>query len=159
MDGELGNQEDNMLKKIAETARRQREIDRELRRCIERKVADTGVYRSQHQLLMCIGDHPGCSQAQLAEILNVSAAAITTSLQKLEKGGYISRETSAEDNRINYLEVTEKGKAVICQSKQIFQGIECDMYEGFSEEELACLNSYYERIRVNLKRQNGECEK
>lgn len=141
---------------IAMTARAQREIDRQLRRCIEQRVADTGVYRSQHQLLMCMGAHPGCSQAFLAETLGISAAAITTSLQKLEKGGYISRETSADDNRTNYLEVTEKGKAVICKSKQIFRQIEAEMYEGFSVEELECLMNYYERIRTNLERANRE---
>ena len=150
------NPENDMQEQIAVTARMQRKIDRQLRRCIEQKVADTGVYRSQHQLLMCMGAHPGCSQAFLAEQLGVSAAAITTSLQKLEKGGYISRETSADDNRINYLEVTDKGKMVICKSKQIFQGIEKDMYEGFTEEELERLQRYYERIHANLMRLNEE---
>lgn len=142
-----------------ETAMLQRRVDRYLRRYIEMKVSDTGVYRSQHQLLMWLGKHPGCSQTQIAQALDISTAAVTTSLQKLEKGGYITRKMNREDNRANHLEITPKGMAVIEQSIGIFREIDDHMYEGFSRTELHQLQAYYERILQNLaKKAEKEAE-
>ncbi len=145
-----------MQGQIHEVAMLQRRIDRHLRRYIEKKVTDTGVYRSQHQLLMNLGKNPGCSQTQLAEHMGISTAAVTTSLKKLEKGGYIVRQMSHDDNRVNQPEITEKGEQVIKQSIQIFQQIDRDMYAGFSKEELNILQGYYERILQNLTEQNDK---
>ena len=44
-------------------------INRNMRRCVEKKVAGTGVFRSQHKLLMTLGNHQDCSQTELAEKL------------------------------------------------------------------------------------------
>lgn len=139
-----------MKELITETAGLQRRIDRMMRRCIEKKVSSTGVYRSQHQMLMILGKNPGCSQTELAERLEISTAAVTTSLQKLEKGGYISREMNKNDNRVNRLEITEKGKQVINTSIEMFAEVESHMYKDFSEQELELLRSFYNRISANI---------
>ncbi len=115
---------------------------------------DTGVYRSQHQMLMTLGVNSGCSQTFLAEKMHISTAAVTTTLKKLEKGGYIVREMKSEDNRTNQIQITEKGRKVIEQSRQLFYDLDCEMYAGFSQNELEQLNKYYERILENLKQQN-----
>ncbi len=134
-----------------EIARLQRCVDKHLRRYIEKQVAQTGVYQGQHMMLMWVGCNPGVSQAQLAKARDISPAAATNALQKLEKDGYISRQADEQDSRINQLQVTPKGQKVIEDSKLIFQEIDESMYEGFSQEELEQLRSYYERILANLK--------
>ena len=53
---------------------------------LDRKVSYTGVYPTQHRLLMELNLNPGMSQIGLAEKFGVSAAAIAVSLKKLEKG-------------------------------------------------------------------------
>lgn len=123
--------------------------DQTLKRAISRKVADTGVYRSQHRLLMILGKNPEYSQTDIAEKLEISPAAVAVSLKKLEKAGYISRQCNAEDNRINHIVVTDKGKAAIAQSIRYFQEIEEAMFEGFSVEELELLESFFRRILGN----------
>lgn len=81
-----------------------------MKRCIDRKVKDTGVYRSQHRILMMLGAHPDFTQTMLAEKLEVSPAAVAVSLKKLEKSGHISRACDELDNRMNRVVITEKGK-------------------------------------------------
>ena len=49
-------------------------INRNMRRCVEKKVAGTGVFRSQHKLLMTLGNHQDCSQTELAEKLEAPVA-------------------------------------------------------------------------------------
>ena len=67
------------------------------RSMMERRLDGTGVYRSQHQILMFVSDNPNVSQKELARMYGVSGATIAVSLKKLERGGYIRRLVDQED--------------------------------------------------------------
>lgn len=122
-------------------------------RCVlEKKLNSTGVYRSQHRILMCIHDHPSISQKELARMNDVTSATIAVTLKKLEKGGYISRVVDERDNRFNQITVTEKGRQVVKDSRRIFAEVEKGMFAGFTEEEFASLGGYFDRILENLTR-------
>lgn len=51
-----------------------RKTDTMLRRYLDRKVSNTGVFPTQHRLLMELDRNPSCSQVDLAEKFEVSAA-------------------------------------------------------------------------------------
>ena len=123
--------------------------DRTLKRSISKKVENTGVYRSQHRLLMILGKHPDCSQTELAERLEISPAAVAVSLKKLEKSGFISRQCQENDNRVNQVVITEKGWKIIDLSTQYFKEMENAFLSDFSEEELKQLQSFLERMIKN----------
>lgn len=127
-----------------------RRADSALKRCIERRVKNTGVYRSQHRLLMHLNRKPNCSQVELAEHLEVSPAAIAVSIKKLEKGGYIRRETDESDNRVHQVIITDKGRQVIEKSIIMFQESETEMFAGFSADEMNELEDFLDRIYQNL---------
>lgn len=139
-----------------------RRTDGLLRRCIGKKLKemDEAVYRSQHRLLMMLGKNPGCSQNELSAILEISPAAVAVSLGKLEKGGYIRRETNAEDHRSNQVRITDKGNQVIHKSILLFDEVEQGMFDGFREEEMEQLSSLLQRIYDNLNKilQEGKGE-
>ena len=136
-----------------------RRTDRQLRRCIEKKVNHTGVYQSQHRLLMHLNHHPNCSQIEIAREMEISPAAVAVSLKKLESGGYITRETTESDNRTHRVTITPKGRSVIERSEQMFWETEKAMFEGFSEEEMQSLQQFFERIYENLLRDQQKEEK
>lgn len=123
--------------------------DQTFKRSISKKVENTGVYRSQHRLLMILGKHSDCSQTELAEMLDISPAAVAVSLKKLEKAGYVSRQCHQTDNRVNQVTVTEKGWEKIDISIRCFRELETAMFKGFSEEELKQLEVCFERIIKN----------
>lgn len=125
---------------------------------LDRKVSYTGVYPTQHRLLMELNLNPGMSQIGLAEKFGVSAAAIAVSLKKLEKGGYILRLMDKEDNRVNQVSITEKGKEVIHKSIRIFQETDQAFFEGFQEEEIRQLLGYMERVYANMEALNQKAE-
>lgn len=127
-----------------------RRADNALKRSIERRVKNTGVFRSQHRLLMHLNRKPNCSQVELADHLEVSPAAIAVSIKKLEKGGYIHRETDESDNRVHQVIITDKGRQVIEKSIIMFQEAEEEMFLGFSESEMRVLDDFLERIYQNL---------
>ncbi len=118
---------------------------------IESQVRQTGVYRSQHQILMYIAANPEASQKDIARMHQVSTATIAVTLKKLEKAGYIRRAADAEDNRYNRMQVTDKGEDVVRQSCQIFQQIEEKMFSGFEEEDFRRFEELMQRICGNLQ--------
>lgn len=128
-----------------------RRSDQVIRSAIECRVKDTGLHRSQHRLLMILGRHPDYSQTMLARQLEISPAAVAVSLKKLEKSGYIERQSVESDNRVNHVEVTEKGMEAIRLSCVYFQEVENALLAGFSKEDLEVLEGFMKRII-----QNGE---
>lgn len=135
-----------------ETAEFFRRTDRQLRRCIEKslKMLDEEVYRSQHRLLMMLGENPNCSQNELAAALDISPAAVAVSLRKMEKKGYIKRETNPDDHRNNQVAITEQGNQLICKSIRLFDKVEYRMFDGFSEEELQIFHKLIQKMYSNL---------
>lgn len=123
--------------------------DKSMKRTIGKKVEDTGAYRSQHQLLMILGKHPDCSQTEIAEKMEISPAAVAVSLKKLEKSGYISRQCNENDNRVNHVEITEKGIMTISVSVQYFNEMDKAFFDGFSETEQKQFENFLERIIKN----------
>ena len=122
------------------------------RSVIEHQLEGTGVYRSQHQILMYVSNNPNVSQKELAKMYGVSGATIAVSLKKLEKGGYIKRLVDQDDNRCNQICITEKGRTVVEESVLIFQRLESCMFEGFSEHDMNVLGNLLDRIYGNLDR-------
>ena len=92
------------------------------RSMMERRLDGTGVYRSQHQILMFVSDNPNVSQKELARMYGVSGATIAVSLKKLERGGYIRRLVDQEDNRCNQICITDKGRKVVEGTALRFSG-------------------------------------
>lgn len=121
---------------------------------LEKEVRRTGVYRSQHQILMFLSNHPEASQKEIAEFLGVSTATIAVTLKKLEKSGYILRTSDPKDNRCNRIQLSGKGEEIVTQSHEIFWRVEEAMFLGFSEEEKKKLINFFERICENLEKIN-----
>lgn len=127
-------------------------LNRLHRKVVEQELSTTGVYRSQHRILMCLAKNPHISQTELAERQEVSTSAIAVSLKKLQQGGYIQKELDQRDNRFNQICITEKGQKVVEESRNIFQRIEEEMFRGFSDEELKVFGDTLEQICGNLER-------
>ncbi len=116
------------------------------------KMSVTGVHRSQHMILMYLFRcKDKVSQKDIAEHFEISPAAVTASIKKLEKGGYISRRSSKSDNRFNEIELTEKGKEVVDYSFNSFDEIDNKSFKGISKQEKETLVTLLDKIILNLK--------
>lgn len=129
------------------------------RAVLERELNKTGVYRSQHQILMFIAKNPNTSQKDIAGMFHVSTATIAVSLKKLERGGYIERVVDQSDNRFNLICITDKGKEIVDRSILFFKSVEEAMFQGFTTEELERLEDYHKRINYNLQQLMPETER
>lgn len=118
---------------------------------LERELNCSGVFRSQHQILMYIARFPKASQKDIAEHQHVSTATIAVSIKKLEKGGYIHRAMDEADNRFNQICITPKGKEIVDGSVKVFQKVEKTLFNTFTEEELLLFENFMDRVRLNLE--------
>lgn len=120
-------------------------------RCVDDVVGTLGIYRAQHKMLLVIADSDEkASQAIFARELGISTAAVAVSLRKLEKEGYITRETNGLDARRNNTALTEKGKAVLERSREKVGKIDEAMLRGLSEEQLKVLGECMDIMQANL---------
>ncbi|MGI5963328.1 MAG: MarR family winged helix-turn-helix transcriptional regulator [Lawsonibacter sp.] len=125
------------------------------RNAVAAELTAKGLGEIGHPMLLTIlkSSLPGDCQAQrdLAQLLNISPAAVANSLKSLERGGYIRREPGARDARRNRVLLTEKGKLAVEGCEQAFEAVAVRMLAGFSPEEkkqLACLRH---RMLQNLQ--------
>ena len=134
------------------------------RRTLERNLKETGIHRAQHRLklsrsedyfnagvlLMNLAANPTSSQMELAKRLEVSPAAVAVSLKSLAKQGLINKTAKQEDARFNSVELTERGRKIVEESREFFNEIERKMYRGFSGEEMTDFCGYLDRIYDNI---------
>ena len=114
--------------------------------------ANIGLHRTQHIILMHLAKEKFLtSQKALAEHLNITAAAVTGALKKLEAGGYIERKVGGGDNRYNEITITDLGRRVVDDSRAMFQEIDKSLFKDFSDGEILNFIGYLEKIQNNIK--------
>ena len=120
---------------------------------LESRLKVTGLYGTQHRILMHLACHCKLqSQKELADHLQITPAAVTGALKKLESDGYIEK-TLGHDNRFNEIEITEKGLAVVERSKDIFICTDKSLFDGFTDSELDMYIQCLEKLKRNIKQQ------
>ena len=120
-------------------------------RVAEQRFSQTGVYRAQHHLLMYLSFHPDSSQKEIAEEFRISPSAVGVSLKKLEQAGYIERVVNEEDNRCNRVRLTGQGCQIVMDSKQIFDNLLQETYQGLTEQEMEQMYRILTKICGNLE--------
>jgi DNA-binding MarR family transcriptional regulator len=125
-----------------------------LHRCVFAKtVGQFNMPHAQHRTLMFLAkEDRKLSQKQIADRLEISAAAVAVLLKKLESNGYIKKSSCPGDNRINEIELTEKGCKTVAITDSSFRENDISMFDGFDEEELDCYIRLLEKIETNLYR-------
>ena len=123
------------------------------RALIDSRVGSLGIHRTQHRILMHLARHDSLpSQKELAAHLDVTPAAVTGALKKIEQDGYVER-TLGHDNRYNELRITGKGRELVNKTELVFSEADSSMFEGFSDYELDMYISCLEKLQANIRKQ------
>lgn len=133
------------------------------KRMLNKKLDGVGLHGAQHRLLMTLACGRFSSQVELAKKLEVSPATVAVTLKSMEKAGLISKKTRRDDNRVNFVELTEEGKRIVEESGEFFDTLDREMCRGFSAEEREQLCHYLDRIYENMqqmakKKEGGQNE-
>ncbi len=121
-------------------------------RVMHHNLNEIEVFAGESRLLMMIADHDNLSQRGLAEKLGTSPASVGVSLKKLENKGYITRKVDENDSRAYIIVLTPKGDDFIENSHELFQKLDRETFDGFSDDELDLMDSFMDRLHKNLSK-------
>ena len=82
-----------------------------------------------------IGKFPEATPSKVSKELMVTLGTVTTSLNNLERKGYIERIRSDQDRRVVYLHLTKKGRLVHRLHKRFHKAMVERIIDGMSPEE------------------------
>ena len=84
-----------------------------LNRRLRKELGPLGITGGQAALLWSIRSHPGLGVRELAELVGVSAPALSASVDRLQAAGLVGRRRSTTDRRRVELEVTDAGERIL----------------------------------------------
>lgn len=82
-----------------------------------------------------IGTTPNATPSDISKELLVTLGTVTTSLNNLERKGYIERRRSSIDRRVVHLSLTKKGRLLYRLHKRFHNRMVMQVVEGMSSEE------------------------
>ena len=83
-----------------------------------------------------IGKFPEATPSKVSKELMVTLGTVTTSLNNLERKGYVERIRSDQDRRVVYLHLTKKGRLVHRLHKRFHKAMVEKIIDGMSSEEI-----------------------
>lgn len=126
------------------------------RSIVNREAVEAGVYMGQHRILGYISQHEGCTQNDVAQAMQQSAASISVTTKRLQEEGLIEKYPDKASLRVNRLRITEKGRENGLKFRDVMFRTNDRMFEGFTEEELEELAAVMARLYSNLESISAE---
>ncbi len=117
---------------------------------LDRRLAPLGVTTQQATLLHNAASG-GASPSQLMDAVGTDTAGMTKLLDRLEAKGLVERRPNPSDRRSVVIEPTENGLALVPRLSPVFGEVAKQLFDGFSDDEVANFTSSLRRMGDNLK--------
>lgn len=125
-------------------------IERALDSISNIEFKDINLSNLQFLYVVRVYEHPGIIAEQLANLIKVDRTTLARAVRRLEKQGYVYRESDPDNKKIKHLYVTEKGKQIypfIIRENSHSNEV---ALQGFTPEEAQQVHDYLKRIRQNI---------
>jgi DNA-binding MarR family transcriptional regulator len=113
-------------------------------------LAPFGLHPGQEALLLELARTGPRIQAQLSEALGCEPPSVTLMTRKLEASGYISRKPAPTDKRASIVELTDRGKALADQVKQLWCALAQETVTGLPAETVAEIPGILQTLTGNV---------
>ena len=111
-----------------------------------------GLYEGQPSMLRALWSQEGLTHTDLAKRLRVQPATITKMIKRMEKAGFVERRPDPQDERVSRVYLTEAGRAVQTDVRDVWHTLEKEAFAYLTEEQRAQLRHLLLQIRDNLMR-------
>lgn len=117
-----------------------------------KKRMDSGLsgfqlFLSQWSILYCLDQFGPMTQTAIKDYLHVEAPTVTRTIEKLEKNGWVTRQ-SGQDKRARIIEISDAGKKDLEDIATQVGKMETELLDQFSDEEKTTL--YHLLQKINL---------
>lgn len=97
--------------------------------------------------VMCALDEEGkVPMSRVAEKYMLTKAGLTSIIDRLEEKNLVKRVRSEEDRRVIYVELTDKGREKLAESRKIFQEVLANFMRKISEDEIKELERIFTKL-------------
>lgn len=109
-----------------------------------------GVHVGQEMILSALWQGDGLTMSELAERLEVQPPTISRMVQRMENSGLVERRSCGKDQRVSFVHVTEKGKALQGRVKEVWSALERQLTHGMTDGERTSFQELLVRVKANL---------
>ncbi|MEZ5744127.1 MAG: MarR family transcriptional regulator [Sphingomonadaceae bacterium] len=127
-------------------------LARMMRNSFDRQVSSLGVTRSQWAMIAVVSSRPGSNQRAIAELLEMSEASAGRLIDRLCTEGLLERRARDDDKRARAVYLTDKAKPMLDSLAEIAAANEQRLFKDFSEDELAMMLDYLDRLHANASK-------
>ncbi|MCA2219703.1 MarR family winged helix-turn-helix transcriptional regulator [Nonomuraea aurantiaca] len=113
-------------------------------------LAPLGLHPGQEALLLELARTGPTIQAQLSEALGCEPPSVTLMTRKLEAGGHIRRRPAPSDKRATVVELTDSGKALADQVKELWCALAEETVTGLPADTVAELPGLLTTLTANV---------
>lgn len=122
----------------------------------QKTTAGSPLHFGQLPVMRFILENDGCTQSDIAEKLQVSAACIATSTKRLEKKGLVTKKVSEKNLRCKNLSLTALGKKTLEECRKPFEEYDKYVFRNISCEELENARIFLDKLIYNMEEAIGE---
>lgn len=126
------------------------DVARLLRTAFDRRVRALGITRAQWLVLTRLHRHPGASQSELAEMMEVERASAGRMIDRLEANGWVERRALDGDRRVKRVYLTPEAERVHRRIWRVAETTVDDALADLSEREGTQLRALLSRVKKNL---------
>ncbi|OBQ73699.1 MarR family winged helix-turn-helix transcriptional regulator [Mesorhizobium erdmanii] len=102
---------------------------------MDRALGDLGVTQPQFVTLTMLAAYPGLSNADLARLALLTPQTLSVIVANLERAGSLMRKPHAVHGRIQHIDLSDSGRALLKKCRERVQAIEAELTEGLSAAE------------------------
>jgi DNA-binding MarR family transcriptional regulator len=113
-------------------------------------LAPLGLHTGQEALILELDRTGPRIQAQLADALGIEPPSVTLMTRKLEASGHVQRSPAPTDKRASIVELTDSGKALANQVKQLWRTLAEETVTGLPARTIAQLPTILNTITANV---------
>lgn len=119
--------------------------------------AKKGINSTYAKIIMMLSRNPeGVIQNAIVENTKFKASTISLTLKNLEQMGYLTRESSVDDNRKTIVKITPLGETYDLKIRECFKIVEEQMIKDISDYEIQQFRGIIAKMRKNLQQERGE---
>lgn len=111
------------------------EIAHLLGKVYDKRTSMFGLTRAQWFALAHLRRQPGLSQSELAALLDIEDPTVARLLDRMERGGWVTRRRDQTDRRKRRVHVTDKFDEMLRKMETVVEGTRRELLGGLSEEE------------------------
>ena len=106
---------------------------------------------AQGRILYVLWQDNGVPISELSRQTGLATTTLTSMLDRMETAGLVYRDRGAKDRRKIRIYLTEKAKGLEEDYNAVSEELSRIYYKGFSNQEIEQLESYLERILINVE--------